>query len=562
MPRDARAWAALALAVLLIHLALIQPNHPGAATWGAFRLAPLELPVLLAALLLARGTWSRRLAAAIAALLAAMAAVKAADLASGIAFGRPFNPALDLHLAPAAWRLARGAVGAPLATMAGIAVVLALGAVAAALLWATRRVARIEPPARARPALAALLAASAGLAALDAAREASPLDPPGAAFTARLAWEHLRDVARARADLADFRAAAAADPLADAGPGLLAALAGRDVIVVFVESYGRAALEAPRYAPTLTATLDGIEAALAERGLAARSAWLASPVAGGQSWLAHATLRSGLAVDGQGRYRALLASPRRTLVDLAAAAGWRSVAVMPAITLAWPEAGRFGYARVMAAGDFGYGGPPFGWVTMPDQFALAAFERQELGPPVPPADQPAPPAPVYAEVALISSHAPFTPVPPILDWDALGDGAALAPYAAAGPAPEAVWSDPDRVRAQYALSLDYSLRALSGFAARRAGSGALLVVLGDHQPAGFVAMGVGRRDVPLHLLGPPELLERIDRWGFTPGMRPAPDAPVWPMQAFRDRFLAAFGAGERAREPGACPQALPAEPEC
>ena len=60
---------------------------------------------------------------------------------------------------------------------------------------------------------------------------------------------------------------------------------------------------------------------------------------GGQSWLAHASLLSGLRIDNQGRYRALLASPRRTLLHLAQAAGWRTAAVMPAITLAWPEAG-------------------------------------------------------------------------------------------------------------------------------------------------------------------------------------------------------------------------------
>ena len=49
---------------------------------------------------------------------------------------------------------------------------------------------------------------------------------------------------------------------------------------------------------------------------------------------------------------------------------------MPAITLAWPEAGCFGYDRVLAADDLGYRGRPFSWVTMPDQFTLAALERR------------------------------------------------------------------------------------------------------------------------------------------------------------------------------------------
>ena len=48
--------------------------------------------------------------------------------------------------------------------------------------------------------------------------------------------------------------------------------------------------------------------------------------------------------------------------------------------------------------------------------------------------------------------------------------------------------------------------------------------------------------MPVHVIGPPGLLARLDAWGWTPGLIPAPDAPVWPMSAFRDRFLAAFAA--------------------
>ena len=39
----------------------------------------------------------------------------------------------------------------------------------------------------------------------------------------------------------------------------------------------------------------------------------------------------------------------------------------------------------------------------------------------------------------------------------------------------------------------------------------------------------------------PAVLDRISGWGWQDGLRPEPDAPVWPMDAFRDRFFAAFG---------------------
>jgi hypothetical protein len=229
---------------------------------------------------------------------------------------------------------------------------------------------------------------------------------------------------------------------------------------------------------------------------------------------------------------------------------------MPAITLAWPEGAFFGYDRILAAADLGYRGKPFNWVTMPDQFTLLTLERRLL--------DPGPRPPVFAVTALISSHAPWTPIPPILPWDALGDGTPFDPYATAGDPPEVVWRDETRVREQYRLSLDYVLRTVGQFAARRTSRPTLLVVLGDHQPAPFVSGDETGRDAPIHVIGPPDLLAHLDAWNWTPGLVPAPDAPAWPMSAFRDRFLAAFGPAEPKPAPAvasAAGEPLPGQPE-
>ncbi|MBP7002813.1 sulfatase [Amaricoccus sp.] len=525
--------AALLAGAGALYLALALPNHPGAATWGALAVFPLELPLLIMALALASGRAATALRALTAAALTAMVVVKLADLAAHLAFGRASNPAFDLPLLAAGFRLAHGSLGAP------AAITLAAGLVAgilllAALLWrATGPLAALRPPPRLR--LPATLAAVAALAlvAADAAPKAIPLDPPGAAFTTRLAREHLADALRARRDLAEFRAAAAQDPAAAAPPdATLAALAGHDVFLIFVESYGRIALDAPEIAATVVPTLRDIAAALPARGLAARSGYVASPIVGGQSWLAHATALSGLAVDSEARYRALTASPRRTLLHLAAAAGWRTLGVMPAITLAWPEGAWFGYDRVLASADLGYGGAAFGWMAMPDQFTLAALERAEL-------DRPGRP-PVFAEVALVSSHAPWTPVPRLVPWDALGDGAIFAAQASEGPSPEAVWRDPATLRAQYGRTIAYSLGAVGGFALRRPPPAPVLIILGDHQPTPLLTGPGAGRDVPVHVIGPPDLVERLAAWGWAPGMIPDPAAPPMAMADLRDRLLGAF----------------------
>jgi hypothetical protein len=114
-------------------------------------------------------------------------------------------------------------------------------------------------------------------------------------------------------------------------------LIDRDVLVVFVESYGRASLDTPLFADLHRATLGAGEARLEALGLSMASGYLASPTRGGQSWLAHATFANGLWIDGQTRYGAALASGRQTLFHLAARSGFHTAAVMPQITLDWPE---------------------------------------------------------------------------------------------------------------------------------------------------------------------------------------------------------------------------------
>ena len=38
----------------------------------------------------------------------------------------------------------------------------------------------------------------------------------------------------------------------------------------------------------------------------------------------------------------------------------------------------------------------------------------------------------------------------------------------------------------------------------------------------------------------PAVLNRVAGWGWQQGLKPDPAAPVWPMEAFRDRFLTTF----------------------
>ena len=92
---------------------------------------------------------------------------------------------------------------------------------------------------------------------------------------------------------------------------------------------------------------------LSADGFSARSAYLTSPTFGAVSWLAHATLQTGLWVDNQQRYDTVVTSPRLALSRLFSRAGWRTVADIPANNRDWPQGAFYGYDRVYDSRNVG-----------------------------------------------------------------------------------------------------------------------------------------------------------------------------------------------------------------
>ncbi len=539
--RNARQIGVLALSAALLHLVLVQPNHPAAMTWGALFVLPLELPVVLFGLVAAGA--GRALRGALVAALVLIAMLKAADYAMFTALGRGFNPVADLPLAEAGLRLLQGAVGWPLTVAAVFAALATVWLTARLLWWATGVWARLPRPRVAGRAAGVAAIVFAGVAAAEIGQAMGrwdlPASPPGAAFTARVGMERIGTARETLAELRDFAAAAAADPYAGRA-GLLDRI-DRDVLVIFVESYGRASLDTPLYAETHRARLADAERRLSDLGLSMRSGLLAAPTRGGQSWLSHGTFANGLWIDNQTSYGAALASGRQTLFHIAAEAGFHTAAVMPQITLDWPEAEFMGFETVLAARDLGYEGLAFNWVTMPDQFTLAALDRFLRGE----ADD----RPVFVQVALGSSHAPWVPVPELVDWDAVGDGTVFNEMALSDDPPDVVWRDRDRIRDQYRQAVDYALSVVFDYAALHAENPPLMIVVGDHQAAGFVARDE-RPDVPIHVIGPGRLVAPLEAAGWAPGLIPDADREVMGMDRMRDLILRTWSSHAHPAEGG------------
>jgi hypothetical protein len=182
-----------------------------------------------------------------------------------------------------------------------------------------------------------------------------------------------------------------------------------------------------------------------------------------------------------------------------------------------------------------YKGPSFSWSTMPDQYTLEAFNRDEYSKPGR--------QPLMSEMVLTSSHSPWAPQPTMVDWDAVGDGTIYGPMQKAATKPDQIWNDPRKVRAEYAKSIAYSLDSLISWVAKYGNKNLVLVFLGDHQPAPVVTGPNATHDVPITIVaGDPAALAQTDSWGWTDGLKPDAQAPVWRMDTFRDRFLTTFGS--------------------
>jgi hypothetical protein len=344
-----------------------------------------------------------------------------------------------------------------------------------------------------------------------------------------------------RQSTAEFSQSLANDPAAGK-PVALPGLASTDVIFGFIESYGVSSLADDRFQHLIGPRLDKMEAAVGAAGLHMVSGRLRSPVQGGQSWLAHATLLSGQWIDTQLDYEILLASNYPTLIDDMAGTGHDTVAVMPAITKNWPEGRAFGYNRIYESTIMDYEDPAFNWVTMPDQYTWSWFQQNIREPAA---------RPIFAEVALISSHAPWVPILPVLDdWDSVGNGTAFNQWKGAGESPASLWQEPERVREHYALAIDYALNVATGYATRHVDDNTLLVLLGDHQPAPLVTGESASRDVIVHVIsGNPELLAPFLATGnnggglpgFQPGAKPDLNQDGPSMASFRPFMLREFG---------------------
>jgi hypothetical protein len=326
-------------------------------------------------------------------------------------------------------------------------------------------------------------------------------------------------------------------PPAELPPTDLARLAGDDVLLLFLESYGAVTYDEPQIARAVAPSRDELAHAAQETRRHVVSAFASSPTFGGGSWLAHASFMSGIEVRDPGDYMFLLTQQRDTWPKRFRAHGYRSVAVMPGMKSAWPEGAFYGFDAIYDELALGYEGPDFGWWRIPDQYSLVRVAELERAN--------GPHEPTLAFFPTINTHIPFLPVPPYqADWRRVLEP---EPYPAEDvDASRAVSPDWEALGGPYADSFVYTFTYLAGYLRQRPDAGETIVMIGDHQPAASVA-GVGARwDVPIHIVTHrADIAEALVAAGFVEGVALAPEQrPIATLPELSALLLKAFSSAE------------------
>ncbi|MFH8390530.1 sulfatase-like hydrolase/transferase [Streptomyces sp. NPDC018036] len=530
------AWTTTLLAAALVLFALLMPSHADKFRPAEFLRLPVE--AIFGAALLIVLPRRPRIAVSVAAglLLGVLTVLNILDIEFNEYLGRGFNVVLDWSLFGDAQAYLQdtfgngGALG-----IAALAVALVLAILALTTLSVVRLgglVARNTVTATRTTLVLAI--AWVTCATLGVQYTGVPIASEHVALVVQDRTEAVRQTLR---DEAEFARISKKDNFANTPPSqLLTDLRGKDMIVTFIESYGRSAVEDPLMAPRVDATLTAENKKLTQAGFAAKSGWLTSATYGGSSWLGHSTFLSGLWINNQQRYRTVTAGDHLTLVGAFKKTGdYDTVGVMPGVQKAWPEQKFYGIDKLYDAHHLGYKGPKFSWSTMPDQYALAAYQRL--------VHSKKHDKPLMSTIILTSSHQPWAPIPRTVPQDQVGDGSVYGAIEKAGKRPSDIITSSPKSKVEYGKAISYSVTSLIDWLVKYGNKNTVLIYLGDHQPIARVSGDHASRDVPVSIVAKdPKVLDRIADWGWTDGLRPEHNAPVWKMSDFRDRFLTSYGS--------------------
>jgi hypothetical protein len=295
-------------------------------------------------------------------------------------------------------------------------------------------------------------------------------------------------------------------------------LKDRDVYLFIVESYGHTLFSRKEHFELIEPAFDEAQRSLTREGYTMASHFLSSPITGGRSWLADATLLTGVWVDSQPTYDKVITTDITNIIHVFNDAGYRTIMSAPGTTAASNDWKRFyPFDEYYFAEDFNYQGPPFCFGEMPDQYQL---NKLRLGPLNRPAEKDTDSVPLFLMAILVSSHTPFNFVPAYIpNWDSITDGSEY--YALDNLRFHNNWISGGEYPEGYTASVGYVLKTLTAFFTNYIEDTSLIIVIGDHQPRFPVREKESTKSVIAHILSRDQtLIAPFHDYGFTPGLKP------------------------------------------
>lgn len=322
----------------------------------------------------------------------------------------------------------------------------------------------------------------------------------------------------------------------------LGALGGAEVKVVFLESYGATTYRRADIAEAVGPARERLLAAADAQGRRVMSAFVRAATFGGASDLSHLSFLSGIDLTDPLRHDVLLTTDRPTLLDTFEQAGYRTIGLYPAMSWEWPEVAFYDFDHYLDGPGLDYRGPHFGLWWLPDQFSMARVD--ELFPPDPDG------RPRFVFYPTITSHIPYRPTPPYQpDWSRVTSDAPFPEEATAAALADTIdWND---LLPGYISTIVYTFDWLAGYQALPQPRESVMVLVGDHQPAGGFAGPNASWDVPVHVItGNGLIAERLALHGFIEGVDP-PQASLGHVSDLNQILLSVFDSGAtRAPVPG------------
>ena len=303
------------------------------------------------------------------------------------------------------------------------------------------------------------------------------------------------------------------------------------VHIYIVESYGRAVLKKQIVDDFMTYRADMAQR-FTEAGWHLATGLSEAPVMGGRSWLADATLLSGRTVKYESVYRYLTPQLREisSLPKFFDSHGYRTVLMRPK-DKARPGielVNHFGFSDTVFHEDLDYKGRNYGWVEIPDQFALGHI-RDVVMPTL--GDQPE-----FVFAHLGSSHIPWDDLPPIVDnWRDLDETGSRKKKGNQKLTDNEIKFQLKRFRrdkevrlrrlnptaenvSEYLDAIVYSLESVTRHILAMDDPPDLILIMGDHQPPMYKSSD--DFSVPVHVLArDTKLLKGFLKHKFRPGIR-------------------------------------------